>query len=162
MLQRDDAEFAAIRGTFNRLRFIVYHHLAAIRREPALSRIVLQELRPDPDYRRTPVFQLNQSYTQRLVDLVRQAVASGEFRDDVSPALVRDMVYGCIEHRTWSFLRNEGDFDIDATADGIAEMIYRGLAADPSGESARIADAVDRLEAVAARLEDAAGQRRRA
>jgi hypothetical protein len=55
-------------------------------------------------------------------------MAAGEFRSDVSPSLVRDMIYGAVEHRTWAFLRNEGDFNIDETADGITELIYCGLA----------------------------------
>jgi TetR/AcrR family transcriptional regulator, fatty acid metabolism regulator protein len=62
------------------------------------------------------------------------------------------MVYGCIEHRTWAFLRNEGDFDINKTADGITNIIYQGLviqkpASDP------VSDALSRIEKAAARLE---------
>ena len=132
MLAGDDEQFASVRGTWNRIRFIVHHHLATIRREPALCRLVFQELRPDPVYRQTRLFKLNQAYTHRIIDVMKEAVAQGEFRPDVSPTLVRDMIYGCIEHRTWAFLRNEGDFDTDATADGIADMVYGGLVAPTS------------------------------
>ena len=38
MLRRDDEQFAGVRGVWNQIRFIVHHHLASIRREPALSR----------------------------------------------------------------------------------------------------------------------------
>jgi TetR/AcrR family fatty acid metabolism transcriptional regulator len=62
------------------------------------------------------------------------------------------MVYGCIEHRTWAFLRNEGDFEIDKTADSIADIIYRGLAVHRPG-SDPVADALRRIEQAAARLE---------
>ena len=48
MLADDDEQFASVRGTWNRIRFIVHHHLGTIRREPALCRLVFQELRPDP------------------------------------------------------------------------------------------------------------------
>jgi TetR/AcrR family fatty acid metabolism transcriptional regulator len=117
MLARDDEQFVSVRGVWNRIRFIVHHHLATIRREPALSRLVFQELRPDPDYRNTRLFQLNQAYTHRIIDVIKAGVAEGELRADVSSSLVRDMIYGCVEHRTWAFLRNEGDFEIDQTAD---------------------------------------------
>ena len=152
MLVHDEEQFRGITGTANRIRFIVYHHLATIRREPALSRLVFQELRPDPGYRDTRLFQLNQAYTQRIVDVVKAAVAEGEFSAGISPSLVRDMIYGAVEHRTWAYLRNEGDFDIEATANGISELIYRGLATstakDPIEQSAlRLEKAVARLEA---------------
>lgn len=152
MLARDDEQFASVRGTWNRIRFIVHHHLMSIRREPALSRLVFQELRPDPSYRKTRLFQLNQTYTHRLIEVIKSAAAQGELRDDVPPSLVRDMVYGCIEHRTWAFLRNEGGFEIDKTADGIADIIYRGLAVQGQA-SDPVSDALARIEQAAARLE---------
>jgi TetR/AcrR family transcriptional regulator, fatty acid metabolism regulator protein len=151
MIARDEEQFAGVRGVWNQIRFIIHHHLASIRRDPALSRLVFQELRPAPDYRSTRVFQLNQQYTHRLIDVVKAGMAQGELRPDVSPGLVRDMVYGCIEHRTWAFLRNEGEFDLDATADAIADIVYRGLAAEAPSVSAAVT--LERLEAAADRLE---------
>ncbi len=137
ILARDEQAFNGIKGTWNRIRFVIHHHLMTIRDEPALSRLVFQELRPERDYRHTRVFQLNQAYTHRIIDIVRSAVASGEFRSDISPSLVRDMIFGAVEHRTWSFLRGEGQFGAEETADEITNLIYRGLAAsqssDPSG-----------------------------
>ena len=154
MLAHDEEQFRAIRGTWNQIRFVVHHHLANIRREPALSRLVFNELRPDPDYRKTHLYQLNQAYTHRIVEIVKAATASGEFRSDVAPSLVRDMVFGAVEHRTWAFLRNEGEFQIDETADGIAELIYRGLLRQPPEEltsamTLRLESAVSKLEAMA-------------
>jgi AcrR family transcriptional regulator len=154
MLAHDEEQFRGVRGTWNRIRFIVHHHLMTIRREPALSRLVFHELRPDPDYRKTRLFQLNQAYTHRIVDIVKAAMASGEFRKDVSPLLVRDMVFGAVEHRTWAFLRAEGEFNIDETADGITELVYRGLAkAEPVAPvvqlEVRLEKVIERLEALA-------------
>lgn len=157
MLARDSEQFAAIRGTWNQIRFIVHHHLASIRREPALSRLVFQELRPDPDYRATRLFQLNQAYTHRIIDVVKAAMAAGEFRGDISPSLVRDMIYGCIEHRTWAFLRNEGDFDVVATTDSITDIIYRALAVSPESGDDKLGSALTRLEYVTDRLEKMSG-----
>lgn len=150
MMASDEASFGAVRGEWNQLRFIIYHHLNSIRRDPGLSRLVIQELRPDPRYRETRLFQLHRDYANRVVDIVKRGIASGVFRPDASPGLVRDLVFGGIEHRTWAFMRREGDFDLDATADAITDMIFPGLL--PRG-----APPLDqRLETAAARLEAAA------
>jgi AcrR family transcriptional regulator len=159
MLARDTEQFAGVRGSWNQIRFIVHHHLMSIRREPALSRLVLQEFRPDPGYRNTRLFQLNQTYVHRVIDVIKEAVANGEFRSNVSPGLIRDMIYGCIEHRTWAFLRNEGDFDAEETADSITDIVYRGLAID-KGTEEPMTGIVSRLEDVATRLESAADKRK--
>jgi len=144
-----DSGLASIRGTWNRLRHLTYRSLMAIRSQPALARYMLLEIRRDPDYRHSRSFQLNRRFTAEVSEVFESAMAAGEFRHDVSVSLLRDMVFGCIEHSTWKFLRGEGDFAIDEVADGIATLIVRGMAAEaPRG--------VDKLDDIAARLEKAA------
>ena len=145
-------------GTWNRTRL---HRRRRSRHHPPRARqlaslVSSRNCGPDPRYRQTRLFKLNQAYTHRLIEVVKEAVAQGEFRPDVSPALVRDMIYGCIEHRTWAFLRNEGDFDTDATADGITDVVFGGLVARKP-EDEPMAKAISRMEDVAARLERLAG-----
>lgn len=142
-----DTELPGIRGTWNRLRYLIWRALMTIRRQPALSRYMLLEVRQHPDYRATRSFELNRRLTSQIAELCREAQELGEFRMDVSVALVRDMIFGCIEHRTWGFLRGEGDFATDEVADGIATLIYRGMAAEPAHAP------LDGLEAIVKRLE---------
>lgn len=131
----------------SRLRHVVRHNLWVICSEPALSRFVLQELRPDPSYRSMRIFELNRRFTARMVKLVDEAIATGVFRSGISPVLVRDMINGAVEHQTWSYLRGEGDFDIEAAADGIASVICHGMAMTPLSDAALLAPAVSKLEA---------------
>lgn len=147
-----DSGVASIRGTWNKLRHLIWRALMVIRRHPALSRFVLTEIRPNPNYRSMPLFQLNRRLTAEIRGVCEEAIASGEFRGDVTPSLLRDMIFGCIEHRTWAFLRGEGDFSIDEVADGIANVIYRGMVAQAPND-ADLADVVQRLERVAATFE---------
>ena len=46
--------------------------------------------------------------------------------------LLRDLIFGGIEHQAWAYLRGEGDFSIDGTTEGITTVIYRGMAVDPT------------------------------
>lgn len=151
ILSEDAEQFAAVNGTWNRIRFLIFHHLMSIRRDAALSRLMFLEIRPSADYRTSRLFELNRAYTQRLTEVVKEGIASGELNPDASPSLVRDMVFGCIEHRTWAFLRQEGDFDPIATADAITNLVYGGIAA--GRPSAPEADLLTRLEIATTRLE---------
>lgn len=139
MISEDEASLTTIHGAWNRLRHVIWHHLKSIREEPGLSRLVFSEFRPNPAYRQTTIFALNRRYTARVTDIIRAGMQSGEFRGDVSPALVRDMIFGCIEHHTWAFLRGEGEYDVETVADSIANLVCHGL---KSGivSSARAAD----------------------
>jgi hypothetical protein len=118
-----------------------------------MCRLIFNELRSGPEYRGTAVFELNREYTQLTLAIIEEAVAAGEFRTGIPLRVVRDMIYGGIEHHAWSFLRGEGDFSPDAAADAITDIIYRGLA-NPEIVAAMAPDrAIRRLEEVADRLE---------
>lgn len=146
-----DIDLSKIQGTQNKLQHILWHMLEVTRRAPALSRFVLTEFRPHPQYRNSPIFEVNRYLSNKVREVVREAVASGEFKDDVSEYLLRDMAFGCMEHHIWSFLRGEGDFDSGATAAGIATVICRGMTSNVT-DAAPIA-VIERLERATAQLE---------
>jgi TetR/AcrR family transcriptional regulator, fatty acid metabolism regulator protein len=119
-------------GTYEQLRYVVRYAVEVVRREPTLTRYILNELRPDPAFRATSIFRLNQRFTGIVRRVLRDAVARGDFRDDVGVDLLRDLIFGGIEHQAWAYLRGEGDFSIDRTTEGITTVVYRGMAAHPS------------------------------
>lgn len=158
MLSDYGQQLRGIRGTWNRLRFMIWRHLAVIHDDPAMIRLIFNELRSGPEYRGTAVFELNREYTQLTLAIVQEAVATGEFRAGIPLRIVRDMIYGGIEHHAWAFLRGEGDFSPDESADAITDIIYHGLA----NKEVKASDAADRtlrrLEEVADRLEALTGR----
>ena len=154
MLADYDRELAAISGTQARLRFMIWRHLTVMHDEPAMCRLVLDELRADGGYRKTSIYQLNRLYTRRTLSLVKDGIASGEIRADVPLAMVRDMIYGGIEHHTWAYLRGEGTFSPEQAADDIVAILYRGIAVPQENTGALSRLELSRLEAVATRLED--------
>jgi Tetracyclin repressor-like, C-terminal domain len=131
---------------------MIWRHLATVHENPALCHLMFQVLRTGADYTATGVYDLNRAYTRRTLDIVREGIASGELRPDIRLGLVRDLIYGCIEHRTWAYLRGEGDFDPNKTADDIVALVLAGLTsasvqavAEP-GLAGRLERAVERLE----------------
>ena len=153
-----DSQLDSIQGVQNKLQYLAWRTLSIIKREPVLSRFMLMELRPDPSYRATPFFELNRRFTHEVMEVCREAIASGEFCDDISPTMLRDMLHGAIEHRTWAFLRGEGDFSVDDVAEQIAKILYRGMAlrvavGDSEAATARLEAAARRIEAALQRLE---------
>jgi TetR/AcrR family transcriptional regulator, fatty acid metabolism regulator protein len=119
-------------STYERLRYVVRYAAEVVRREPTLTRYILNELRPDPAFRSTSIYQLNRRFTGVVRHVLADAVARGDFRDDVEVELLRDLIFGGIEHQAWAYLRGEGDFSIDRTTEGITKVIYRGMVVEPS------------------------------
>jgi AcrR family transcriptional regulator len=152
-LLAEDFGLGSIRGTWNRLRHLIWRGLQLMHNEPAISRFVMFEMRPSAAYRTTRVFQLNRRFTGEVRAVCEEAMQTGEFRNDVSPALLRDMIFGCIEHQTWAFLHGEGDFKLDELADSVTNVIYRGMAARAPAEDDRVEKVVKRLEKAASLIE---------
>lgn len=151
-----EPEIARRSDAYDQLRHLIRHSLGVVRREPALTRFVLTELRADPNYRSTQVYALNRRFTSSVINLVREGVARGAFRADVSPSLVRDMIFGGIEHRTWNFLRGQGDFSADEVADSIADLVFHGLARRAGPDPEEVAAALAELRARTRAIDEAA------
>jgi len=134
------------------LLHVVWSNLYLIRREPALTRFVLMDLRADSSFRGTRIHELNRQIAARVTSVVESGVKTGQIRRDISLKVIRDMIFGAIEHQTWAYLRGEGDFSVDESAASITDIVYSGIAvrADKSGNDM---DAVlSRLEKIADNL----------
>ena len=154
MLSDYDQQLSGISGTRNRLRFMIWRHLATVHEDPALCQLMFNYLREGPDYSRTAIHDLNRKYTRRTLDIVREGIDAGELRPDMPLRLVRDMIYGCVEHRTWAYLRGEGDFDPNETADAIVDLVLAGLQKQTAiAPGVLAAGLATRLERVVQRLE---------
>ena len=137
LLSDYDEHVEVIEGTWARLRYLVWKHLSTIEKEPMLVRLVFEELRPGEDYRRTDVFELNRAYTQRTLDILKEGVARGEIRADVSLQIARDMIYGGVEHHTWAYVRGEGKFSAVTAADAIIDILRAGIGVNHVQKSPR-------------------------
>jgi AcrR family transcriptional regulator len=130
-----EPDLSGCTSTYERLRDVIAYGLDVIRAEPALTRYILLELRAEPTFRGSAVHQLNRRFTGLVIRVLRDAIAQGEFRDDISLTLLRDTVFGAIEHQTWAYLRGEGDFRVQRSAAAIAAVICGGMQAPPPVEA---------------------------
>ena len=151
---------AGIKGARNRLRFLLWQHLVNIRRDAQLSRLMFQEVRLRDDYFQSPLHRMNARYTEFLLGVVREGIAAGEFRNDMAPAMVRDMAFGAIEHQAWNFLCGRGTLDVERIADQITDVLCDGLGLRAAGDRVLLAGLrreTTRLEVIAKKFE-AVGQ----
>lgn len=142
----DDVEEAArsIVDPLARVRYAVWRHLRAFAEEPELCRLVVLEARGLQDYWHSEVAKLHRRYQAFVIKAVTDGVDSGVFAPDVSPSLVRHLIYGTTEHIGWAVLLRSGQLDVDALTDEIMAMIEPGLM--------RRADVAQRLGSEVSRL----------
>ena len=130
MIADFDAQLAGIPGVQDRLHFMIRRHLTTIHDDPMLCNAMFREVRSSPGYADSSSAELNRRYVRRTQDVVREGMESGAFRASLPMPLVRDLIFGCIEHHTWDYLHGRGEFDVGAVADAIIDLLLHGLAAD--------------------------------
>lgn len=141
-------ELAGIGGARDRFRYLIWRHLRTLVEYPALCRLIFSEVRSQPDYFASELHGMNKRYTQLLMDVVQDGMRKGEFRRGLPLPLIRDMVYGCIEHHAWSFFHGHGALQAERIADQMTELLCQGMskrsAEDPLAQ--RLTALADRME----------------
>jgi AcrR family transcriptional regulator len=149
---------AAIDGPRERVRFLIRRQLQAMADDPLLCRLIISEARSFDDYYESEVAELSRRYTALFVDAYRDGVARGLFRDDVPAELVRDLVYGSIEHLAWSALSGRRGIDPDVTTDQLVSVVCGGIDRPPGTDAQGSLDrGLHKLDAVAERLDRLSG-----
>jgi AcrR family transcriptional regulator len=120
-------DLAGVEGARARLRLLVWRHLRSLRDNPQLCRLMFREVRSGGDYRGSRLHELNRRYAGLLSAVIDDGVKAGEFRDDVPAALLRDLVYGGIEHHAWNYFEGRGRLDIVKVTEGIMAVLDEGI-----------------------------------
>lgn len=131
-----------VRGRFH---YLVWLQLRAFAEEPDLCRLIIQEARPMHDYYESEVADLNRRWTSLLVEVVKDGQNDGTFHRDIPATMIRDLVYGGIEHIAWGAATGHGEIDVDSMADGLVRLVCEGIATKPA-QDVELDDRVTRLE----------------
>lgn len=118
---------AAIEGTRNRLYFIVRFHLGVVSENAAFCGVILRESRELDEEMTLNIRHLNREYTQSLVDVIQGGISRGELREDTSAVMVRNALYGGIEHALWASLSAGEPLDVEADADQLTRLLFQGI-----------------------------------
>ena len=146
------SKLPGILGARNRLRFLIWRHLTAFAEDPDYCRLVVSQVRPNTPLYESSVHDFNRQYTAFCIHVLEEGIAKGEFREDTSPTIVRDLLYGSVEHVMWRYLLSGAVIDVEAAADKITEVIVRGISPTATQDSTlgaltvRLEGAIDRLE----------------
>ena len=85
--------------------------------------------------------------------VLEEGVESGVLRHDIVPSVIRDLIYGGIEHAVWRFVFSDRKIEVGALADQLADSILGGIVCPCETEATPTREMLIRLERVAERLE---------
>lgn len=124
-----EQELPLVVGTRARLHFIVHKHLVTLMQDgTGMCKLVLSEGRSADAEFAEQIAELKRRYTAPLMKMLAAAKCAGEIRQDMPLALLRDMVYGSMEHVLWAYMVNRNKPDIETTAKQLTDMLWAAFA----------------------------------
>lgn len=141
-------------GFDEQLLYVVRQHLVNLMdKGRGLCALVLSEGRVADTEFTEVIAQLKRRYTAPLMQAMQAARDAQCVRDDVSIRLMRDMVYGSMEHVLWDYVASGQKPPIEPTAQHLCQMLLAAFAVSPPPQRALVRfhtdvrSALDRLEA---------------
>jgi TetR/AcrR family fatty acid metabolism transcriptional regulator len=116
-----------IKGADNRLRKLVWHQLHFFQNNREYTTILLLELRPNPKFYQSPAYELIKEYSNVLLNIINEGKREGIFRSEINERLVRDMVFGTLDHVTlpWIIFKRQSKL-VDKT-DELCELFLNAI-----------------------------------
>ena len=148
-----EQEVPLVTGTRAQLHFVVHKHLVTLMQDgTGMCKLVLSEGRSADEEFSGLIAELKRRYTAPLMKVLANAVRAGEVRQDMPLPLLRDMVYGSMEHVLWDYMVNRNKPDVETTARQLTDMLWTAFV--PVTKSLEqlaqfrsdVADALRRLE----------------
>ncbi|MFT3858519.1 MAG: TetR/AcrR family transcriptional regulator [Aquabacterium sp.] len=117
-----------LHGVHARLSHVVRAHLVTLLADGSgMCALVLSEGRAAEPELAKVITECKRRYTAPLMDSLAQAQAQGEIRQDMPLRLMRDLVYGAMEHVLWDAITTSRRPRIDTTAEQLIELIWSAV-----------------------------------
>jgi AcrR family transcriptional regulator len=110
-----------------RLEALIKRHIEVFIADTDLCRLFITEVRTARDYEGSAIQELNRRYTSVLIRIVKDAVKIAEVRGDVNPRLLRDVIFGAIEHLAWRHVNGNGHLRVVQITRDLTRILTSGV-----------------------------------
>jgi len=114
-----------------KLRRLVRLHFEMLEGSPELAEVVQVELRQGEKFFRGPATQEIATYFTLIGSILEEGVAAGRFRADLPVKVATKMLFGAMDQMATSWVLGKRGYALVGTADAVAEIFVRGVAAAP-------------------------------
>lgn len=123
-----EREVPRLHGVHAKLSHVVRQHLCTLLADGSgMCALVLGEGRASAPELAEVITDCKRRYTAPLMDCLAQAMKDGEVRQDMPLRLMRDLVYGSMEHVLWDSITSHKRPPIDETAEQLTALIWSAL-----------------------------------
>jgi len=121
-------DLKGIKGTFNKLRKLIWSHINVYATNRVFAKILLIEVRNYPDYYKSETYIRVKEYSNIVLKIIEEGIRDGEIRNDVPARLIRHSILGSIEQVCLSGITFGKEINPDDLTEQICKIIFKGIA----------------------------------
>ena len=121
-------DLKGIKGTFNKLRKLIWSHINVYATNRVFAKILLIEVRNYPDYYKSETYIRVKDYSNIVLKIIEEGIRDGEIRNDVPARLIRHSILGSIEQVCLSGITFGKEINPDDLTEQICKIIFKGIA----------------------------------
>ncbi|MBP7485080.1 MAG: TetR family transcriptional regulator, partial [Aquabacterium sp.] len=111
-----------------KINFVIRHHLITLLADGSgMCALVLGEGRATGPDLANVITECKRRYIAPLMDCLAQAREDGEIRQDMPLRLIRDLIYGSMEHVLWDSITDQKRPSIDQTAEQLTALVWSAI-----------------------------------
>ncbi|MCF8033236.1 MAG: TetR/AcrR family transcriptional regulator [Desulfarculaceae bacterium] len=127
-----------INGQANKLRAIVLRLLELYQDHPEYANVIIMILKTSRKFTETNEYDVIRQSAQLMRKIIEDGMASGEFRSDLNPAIVRSMMLGTIEHLVVRKAILGKPENLVEQADSVVSVLFNGVLEPPEESAIKI------------------------
>lgn len=114
-------------GFFAKLETLIREHVRLLVEDTGLVRLFIAEVRSLEGYQGSKTYELNRRYTSILTDILAEGANQGLIGSSVDSRLVRDMIFGGVEHLAWRRILTGQEVDAEEIARSMTKILLHGM-----------------------------------
>jgi TetR/AcrR family transcriptional regulator, fatty acid metabolism regulator protein len=122
-----DRDLQGIDGALNKLKKIIWSSIERYANHRVFARIILLEVRNSEEYFQSEAYALVRRFNRIIIDIIKEGVSSGEIREDLPPAYIRNAIFGTIEHSCLNRAIFNEPVSTNEAAKMITELLFNGI-----------------------------------
>ena len=126
-IEKMEFDRKGIKGAANKLRKLIWDTIYLYQQDRVFAKILLLEVRNFRGYWESETYQIIRQYGKSLLNLIKEGIDNGEFRDDISPSHIRQIILGAIEHLCLPAVIFEYEILPDQLTDAICDTVFEGI-----------------------------------
>ncbi|GAB3100398.1 TetR/AcrR family transcriptional regulator [Aestuariicella hydrocarbonica] len=119
---------SGIDGARNKLFYVVWTHFTVVKENSAICAVILGESRGVEHTFSDELQDLNRRYSHVVGEIIEYGINEGAIAESTSVGLVRNVVFGTIEHYLWRMLDQGVEMNVDELAEELTSLIFNGIA----------------------------------